>query len=355
MNRRVLLPLCLLMLTAVVAASGDAWAEPWKFVVMADSQSGGDDNDNGVGTRTLGAVAKDVATNVKPDLVLFAGDLVQGAGDEAGLESQLMTFRKTMAPVYDANIPVYAIRGSHDTGPNEYRPWGLAVWNKVFSGRYAMPTNGPDGEKGCTYSVKHKNAMFIGMDCYSALDTMTLNLPWVKKQLDTNTQPHVFSFSHTQIKRVEHTESLDNLPAIRNPLVAMLRAAGGRTYFCGHMHLANVTALNDTQADPQNKSLDDDFFQVICPPAGRKFYIWPAKYVGNPIPGLKPHLIINRHKRPGYTVVTVDGPAVDIKFMLQSGDKFEPLPAVKYSVKPTTQPAAAQPASPADAQAQPSR
>ncbi|MCE5325202.1 MAG: metallophosphoesterase [Planctomycetaceae bacterium] len=339
-------PYFLLLVLAAVSPAFDATAAPWKFVVMSDSQSGGDDNENGVSTRTCGAVAKDVAANIKPDLVLFTGDLVQGAGDEAGLESQLMTFRKTMAPVYEAKIPVYAIRGSHDTGPNEYRPWGPAVWNKVFSGPYAMPANGPDGEKGCTYSVDHKNAKFIGLECYTKLDTMTVNLPWLKKQLDANTQPHVFAFSHTQVKRVEHTESLDNYPAIRNPLVAMLRAAGARTYFCGHMHLANVTALNDTAADPQGKSLDDDFFQVICPTAGRKFYIWPGKYVGNPIPGLKPRLIINRSRRPGYTVVTVDGPAVDIKFMLQSGEKFDSLPALTYTVKgsATTKPAATQPA-----------
>ena len=128
----------------------------------------------------------------------------------------------------------------------------------------------------------------------------------------------------------------------------MLRAAGSRTYFCGHMHLANMTALNDTVADPQGKSLDDDFFQVICPTAGRKFYIWPGKYVGNAIPGLKPRLIINRSRRPGYTVVTVDELTVDIKFMLQAGEKFEPLPALTYTVKPqaTTRPAATQPAAP---------
>jgi len=65
----------------------------------------------------------------QPDLVLVTGDLVEGYADDAGMTSQLTTWRNNMQPIYNAGIPVYPIRGGHDLG-NATNP--KAVWNSVF-------------------------------------------------------------------------------------------------------------------------------------------------------------------------------------------------------------------------------
>ncbi|MCE5279997.1 MAG: GDSL-type esterase/lipase family protein [Planctomycetaceae bacterium] len=202
--------LALAALVLMFLSASPARAESWTFVVMSDSQGSAGDSTGGVATRTLGIVINDIVKNVKPELIMVTGDLVQGAGTAAELEGQLMLFRKTMAPAYDAKIPVYAIRGSHDTGPNETRPWAGGVWNKVFAGPYAMPGNGPADEKGLTYSFTHKNAFFLCIDGYKTPNTMdlTIDQTWVDAQLAANKQPHVLAFQHTQIKKVTVTSKL---------------------------------------------------------------------------------------------------------------------------------------------------
>jgi hypothetical protein len=330
--------LAALLVLAVLAVP--AAGEPaWKFVVMSDSQGQGADNTEGVSIKALSTVLTHVLANAKPEVILFTGDLVQGAGTAEGLEKQLMTFRRTMAPAWEAKVPVLAVRGSHDTGDNNLRPWANEVWTKVFSGPYAMPANGPAAEKGLTYSHAHKNAFFLGLDGYKTLNDMklTLDLPWVKAQLAANRRPHVFAFSHTQIKKVEHSESLDNVPAMRNELVAMLRAGGSRAYFCGHMHVSNHTRFNDTAVDPGDKSPDDDFHQFIVPPCSSKFYSWNARrgYDGHPIPGLKPFKVHHIERRVGYVVVEVDGAKVTVSSMLIGRDgQFAQAATFSYTLTP---------------------
>ncbi|MCE5278521.1 MAG: metallophosphoesterase [Planctomycetaceae bacterium] len=295
----------------IVLIAAPAAAEGWKFVVMSDSQGSSGDSTEGVATRTLKIVVDDVVKNVKPDLIMFTGDLVQGAATAEELEKQLMTFRSTMAPVYEAKIPLYAMRGSHDTGPNVTRPWAAGVWNKVFAGPYAMPANGPADEKGLTYSFTHKNATFIAIDGYKTPDTMklTIDQKWVDAQLAANTAPHVFAFQHTQIKKVEHSESLDNTGPMRDAFVKSLVAAGGRAFFCGHMHVSNCTRLNNDAVDPAAKSEADDFYQIIVPPSCTKSYSWKnRKYDGKKIPGMTPSTVHHSQTRePGYVIVEVDG------------------------------------------------
>lgn len=335
MARRILPFLLVLAALAAPALAGEG---AWKFVIMSDSQGQGADFTDGVSVQTLSAVLTHVLSANKPELIVFTGDLVQGAGTAEGLESQLTTFRKTMEPAYAAKIPVYALRGSHDTGDNNLRPFANEVWNKVFAGPYAMPANGPEGEKGLTWSLSHRNALLVGLDGYKTMGTsdLTLNLPWLKTQLAANRLPHVFAFSHTQVKKVEHTASLDAVPAVRNEFVQMLRAAGARAYFCGHMHCSNHTRFNDTKADPADKSPDDDFHQFIVPACSQKFYNWRRQaYDGHAIPGLKPFKVHHAERRNGYVTVDVDGPKVTVTSILRGRDgSFAPAATFTYTLAP---------------------
>ena len=112
---RVLPSLLLLIVAALLPATGMAKDKPWKFVVLSDTRSDpcAADGKGGVNTVTLGRIAKAVA-NEKPDLVLVPGDLVLGNAYKCApadpYDTQLKNWRKVMGPVYDANIPVLPTR-----------------------------------------------------------------------------------------------------------------------------------------------------------------------------------------------------------------------------------------------------
>ncbi|MCX5823636.1 MAG: metallophosphoesterase [Deltaproteobacteria bacterium] len=52
------------------------------------------------------------------ELVIFPGDLVNGwYAINTPYADQFATWRKAMAPAYDAGIKVYPVRGNHEDGP----------------------------------------------------------------------------------------------------------------------------------------------------------------------------------------------------------------------------------------------
>jgi len=93
------------------------------------------------------------------------------------LQSQLTTWRSAVS-----GLPVYVVRGNHeDDVPN-----GLAVWTNFLGGSYSMPTNGPAGEVGLTFSLTYSNALFLGFDDY--VNIHRVNQPWLDQQLAANTR-----------------------------------------------------------------------------------------------------------------------------------------------------------------------
>jgi hypothetical protein len=288
---------------------------------MADSQGYGTDNTNTVSVALLGDMATYVANVVQPDLAVFVGDLADpAASGQAAVESALNTWKTTMAPIYNAGISVYPLRGSHDLGGNTKQTYSDAAWRNVFG---SLPQNGPTGEVGLTYSFTHNNATFLLLDEWRLNpDTWcTVNTTWVDQQLAANTDPHIFSFTHSQIKKVEHDYCLDTIvPSVRNTLVDSLTAANAKVHFTGHMHLENFTRLNNDTVDPTNSSLVDDYYQVIVAPASQKFYDWdPESYDGNAIPGWTPYKVYNQENQNGFTVVTVDDLNVTVTYMRKYG------------------------------------
>jgi hypothetical protein len=110
------------------------------------------------------------------ELVIFPGDLVNGwFYISTPYVDQFATWRKAMAPVYDAGIKVYPVRGNHENGPPYPLinfPWPpdvnatpvivpiaelKAAYRTAFTDAW-IPANGPAGEEGYTYSFVYKNA-----------------------------------------------------------------------------------------------------------------------------------------------------------------------------------------------------
>lgn len=271
----------------------------WKFIISGDTRSGGENN--GVNTVILGELADEII-NQNADFVLFTGDLVNGGVDQTTLESQFNTWRSTMQSVYGADIGVYVVRGNHDIGS----PAGTTAWNNVFAD---LPDNGPSGEVNLTYSVRHKNALVIGLDQY--ITSHRVNQIWLDAQFAANTSPHIFVFGHEPAFKVEHVDCLDASPANRNTFWFSIENAGGRTYFCGHDHFYNHAQL-DNDGEPNN-----DIHQYVVGTGGAPIRPWSGYYDGtNDYYNVEE---VNHIEQYGYVVCEVNDLDVTLTWMERIG------------------------------------
>ncbi len=337
-------------------------ATSWRFVVTGDCRSGSDGS--GVNEVILDKVARAVS---KEDIefVLFTGDLVYGhadrknRGDEGALqrlEEELLLFRNTMEPIYSKNIPVYCVRGNHSAtqrypdhaGHPDHRPiWPETkkVWDKVMSGKYAMPGNGPEREKNVTFSAIHRNALIVGLDLYTPhIDSAAnadgsfpkdacrrVNQTWLDHQLKLNPKQHVFAFTHEPAFKVQHNDCMhgDNAYGVdfsvyRNQFWESIAAADTRVYFCGHDH-----GFAHARIDDGDGNINNDIHQLVVGTAGAGVDISP-NYDGynapyTPIPQQHAGLY-------GYVLVEVQGPRASLEFKYLDEEKgvFETSPLFSY-------------------------
>ncbi len=132
------------------------FSQSFKFAAMSDSRG----PYNGVNEPVLSALANHLAEN-HPDIkfVIFPGDMVNGNRENPNQTMrELNHWKEVMAPVY--NLPgaiepkIFVTPGNHEI---QHR-MDEANFKKVFSG---MPQNGPDDEKGLTFSFDYNNNHFI--------------------------------------------------------------------------------------------------------------------------------------------------------------------------------------------------
>ena len=110
-------------------------AGAWTFAVIGDSRGKGptqdsdkwhfDSKKDGKHYKNwdyLWRIAKDISKK-KCDLVIFTGDLIWGEKNHA---KQYKNWKKAMQPVFDANIPIYPVRGNHE----EYGDLNATEWRK---------------------------------------------------------------------------------------------------------------------------------------------------------------------------------------------------------------------------------
>jgi hypothetical protein len=341
-------------------------AGEWKFIVFGDSR--GDANTSGVNEDILGKLAVAVAAE-NPEFVLFPGDLIYGhadrdkLGDEGAinrLEQEYLTWVKVMQPIYQKNIPVLSVRGNHETtqrspdheGFPDHRPiWERSreAWDKVFTGKYAMPGNGPIGEKNVTFSYIYNNALVIGMDVYTPYGEYPVNADgsvsthyvhrvnqaWLDTTLQNNTLPHVFVFTHEAAFKLDHKDCLhgDNsygldLSKERDLFWNSMRRAGVRAYFCGHDHSYVNTRIDDGDGNP-----DNDIHQLVLATAGAGKNVVPV-YDGYNGAFTPVHLVLSRTY--GYMLVVVDGAKVVMSYYGMADEdnvKFKKLDEFRYEVK----------------------
>jgi predicted phosphodiesterase len=226
-------------------------ASGWKFVVMGDTRDKTTLTSTGI-SPDLSKMAEAIAAE-KPDLVIHTGDLINGyytAKDSEMHGRFIEMFRKWKAavkPIYDyetkKGIPIYPVRGNHEDGELITNPELKKAYEEEFAA--FLPQNGPEYEKGLTYSVAHKGARFIGLDEYSDKKAVVvrgyINQPWLDRELERDEQSFVFVFCHTPAYQVGnyHQSPFPNLyshPNERETLWMGFKKAGVSAYFCGHIH-----------------------------------------------------------------------------------------------------------------------
>ncbi len=289
----------------------------WHFIVVGDSRG----KDVGVNTEILTEIVAQIVSN-DPEFVMFPGDLVTGNRNDNEIHrAQLTNWREIMQPVYDANIKVYPVRGNHDRGSREA---GLGIWNDTFSGPYALPDNGPAGEKNLTYSVKHKNALVLALDNYSTRG-QKINQAWVDEQFANSSLPHVFAMSHEPAFSAKHKDCLDDNLQQRNAFLDSITQEGGRTYFCGHDHFYDHISA-DHDGDPSN-----DIHQFIVGTAGAPIYPHDGKYTGDNEPYELTR--VAAAAKYGYMVVSVDGADVTmVWFERIAANDYQPRSTWSYTL-----------------------
>ena len=315
----------MLSLTAMVfllnGCSGNEAQQPkWTYAVYCDTRGDNDATNltkSGVNEAVVNSVAKDMVKE-GAELVIFPGDLVNGWFNiSTPYADQFATWRKAMAPVYDAGIKVYPVRGNHEDGsstPPYLFPWppgsgaeptllpdaGLkAAYLTAVSDPW-IPANGPAGEAGLTYSFVYKNAFFVGLDQY--VNPLRVNQAWLNTQLTQNKQPHTFVYGHTPAFRVGHTDSLAYYPEDRDLFWNSLGNAGVRMYFSGHDHFYNRAHIKDQAGHT--------IYQVLTGAGGAPFNTWVPPYAeGDKVVG-----DYHQEGKNGYVLVTVDGSRVTMRW-----------------------------------------
>ncbi len=318
-----------ILLVCFLTATIVSGADRWRFIVTCDSRGAR----TGLNEAVLGELAAEIVRQ-DVDFMLYPGDLVHGVRvTPEQFEQQLWTWVNVMRPVYDAGIGVYVCRGNHEVGD----VWELGLgehpdpldnhalrWLHVFGNRaypeLMLPDDSPAGEEHMTYAFVHKNALIVALDQYAGSGHRVVhrvNQPWLDERLDRNRQPHVFVFGHEPAFRTYHYDCLDAWPAARDALWESIKGAGGRTYFCGHDHYYDHTAVDDRDGMPGN-----DVHQLIIATAGAPFYTWEPPYSGDNsyfVPRQLFHIT-----RYGYILVVVDGLHVTLTWMERRDDAFGP-------------------------------
>lgn len=275
--------------TAPAVPAPLANSSPWRFAVVGDTHV--------PSSSIVGEMAVAMASDgVK--LVLFPGDIVQSgkAASAADTTTQLSTWKSLVAPLYDAGIGVYPIRGNHENDS----PLSVDTWNAAFSGSSLLPNNGPIGEDNLSYSFIYKNALFVGLDEY--VNIHRVNQPWLDQQLASNaTRPHFFVFGHEPAFKVFHTDNLDDYVNERDAFWASLAKVGVKAYFSGHDHFFDAARIDDGDGNA-----DNDVYQVVVGTGGGPLFDQYNYFNGSAnskyIPTSLSHLMVN-----GYLVVEVAG------------------------------------------------
>jgi len=263
------------------------FAQEFTFAAMSDSRG----EERGSNEIVLSTLVNHLLTNQEEvKFLMFMGDMVEGSDDDPETTLvELLNWKKIMSPIYNNSNMVwpyiYPVIGNHEARTPEDEDNFRSVFNNVFM-------NGPDDEKGLTYSFDFLNVHFIVVDTerwyYGDLDDPSddrrdwhyvRHLDWLENDLQKANERnvnHTFVFGHDvpfPIGGHLH-DGLPNLgsgfkPPVdslkqwhieqRDKLWQILVDNNVAAYVCGHEHIYGRQSV-------------DGVYQIVAGSAGAELY-----------------------------------------------------------------------------------
>lgn len=344
----------LLAAWSLALAASMAWAEPWSFGVIADTQwpSRGDDG------RNPNSVAADIIRQVNAEFIARRVRLVIAVGDTVDRADKTSVGTRALyaQDLYNAGIAFYPLRGNHDAGWGESGAEFIRVYPQILNGiqnntpadvdaarlipaadlaanppaprqgkpfQHGTAFSAPESNAVCggaSYSFDEPEARFILLDQFDNSGkpdrtTIPAQMGWIESRLADPKRPaQAFVFGHKGILGSAHKDNLfgfhrkgdpgDADPASHDLLNRFIGAlAKGRVhyYISGHDHHHAESVITS----PDGAS---SLHQIISASDSAKFYGPGAPFSANDAPvGLSLNHI-------GYSIYTVDGPRVTAEY-----------------------------------------
>ena len=337
---------------AVFLISSSAFASPWSFGIISDTQwkgSADGKNPNYVAVNVINHVNQEfIEHGVK--FVVAVGDVTQN-GDTLGMDTTA-TFRQAL---YNAGIGFYPLRGNHENAAGEAAEFirvfpqtqnGInnktpldAMVTTPFYGVPPVNTNKPfkighnfttvsEDFAGLTYSFDYNNARFVLIDQFEtpaapnhSVLTKT-DVDWVGERLSRRPKDtHAFVFAHKHLNSENHADTLFGDNPSKNPdglqdlFMSYLFENGVRYHIGGHDHMHNRAIVTSPNGESvvQNIVTASDSYKFYIPqnPANDDKYNTPEFGITN---GPREMEISQQLFTIGYYIVTVDGPRVTVDY-----------------------------------------
>jgi len=362
-----------------------AFAAPWKFGVMGDTQWTTNDP---AGTNPY-TVPESIIKQVNQQFINAGVKFVIQVGDltDDGNDISEVTRAAAAQPLIDAGIGFFPFRGNHETyGANN--GYGISIFNhnypQTLTGMFTKSNgrkyrlgsdfNSPTGVSmdlaGMSYSFDYgtegNDARFVIIDTW-ATPTKVDNNPdgypygytvndqqaWISSRLDKNSRGtvHAFVLAHQPLIAENHQDTMfsgytNAHPDWQNAFFAGLQNNDVKYYISGHDHIHQRSIIKSPDSLSQVEEL-------ICASNSSKFYtpkpIDNANWFGQKT---RETSISQERYTVGYYIYTVDGPCVTVDYYSDdhgnwqsdanypngSGDPLHPLnvtPAFNFVKKET--------------------
>lgn len=194
------------------------------------------------GTTTYGTVVHKAVTalreQIKPDIVLIAGDMV--AGQKAGLDYRAMWtgfHQAVTTPLIDAGIVIAVTPGNHDASAYS----GYTTEREIFSDEWNSPSRVPpvtfiDGSSyPLRYSFVYGGVFFLSLDATTVGSRSAADHLWIETQLQAAAAyPVKIAFGHVPLYAV--AEGVESQTLKDQTLLALFAQYGVSFYVAGHHH-----------------------------------------------------------------------------------------------------------------------
>jgi hypothetical protein len=328
--------LSLILSIAMIVGAASAWAEPWKFGVMSDTQWKANVDGENPETVAVGIINQLNTQFINHDVkfVIQVGDLVDRETNSPNglpLDRTMDTRAAAAQALYDAGIGFYPLRGNHEASSTAAGEFQTLYSQTTGSGPYvfgASHFSSPSTTlNGLSYSFDYNNARFLLLDQFTRTDgTNYLNSSnnniidqqgWIDTQLSSRAEKtHAFVFSHKNLIGQNHTDILfgsnpASNPDAQNAFISSLAANGVRYHLGGHDHMHNraIVTSPDGTAAVQDIIASSNSYKFYIPqvPSSDFKYNVPAFGVTRETPLAQELFTV------GYYIVTVDGPRVTVE------------------------------------------